>query len=708
MKWFYDLKLKNKLLLSFSFVTLITVIIGLIGIMNIGNIAKSDKELYYNMTEPITYLTEISTYFQRVRVNTRDIVLANNINEIDSLANRINNHRKEIDKYSELFEKRILSNEVREAFQHFKNTRKEFSGHLNQLIQLAKNNQDEAAFEYLKKGVMYTASQNEQDAILKLADMKKNDALKRYESNADLASSTLMHVTILLILGVIAAAFLSISVARLVSKGVEQIKNRIESLRNMCIANLRKGAEQMAHGNLNVKIETGTSLLDVKSTDEIGSLSKDVNDIIQMIQSTVKSVESAVESLKEMMTDAQHLVNSTMEGNLKERGNSDKYEGVYRDLVGSLNKTLDAISLPFSEANSILEEMAGGNLTVKMNGEYSGDYKILKDSINTVAGSLNNALYEVTQAIQATSSASNQISASSEEMAAGAQEQSTQTTEVASAIEEMTQTIFETNRNTTTAANSSKRAGEIAADGGKIINETVEGMNRIAEVVSNAAVTVEKLGKSSDQIGEIVQVIDDIADQTNLLALNAAIEAARAGEQGRGFAVVADEVRKLAERTTKATKEIADMIKKIQKDTYGAVESIKKGTMEAEKGKELAKKSGESLSEIINSTNIVIDIVNQVAAASEQQSGAAEQISKSVEGISSVTQQSAAGVQQIARASEDLNRMTVNLQELISKFKISVDHERIKERNRIQYKSEQDLVHRLNLKNNGNGKLVNR
>jgi methyl-accepting chemotaxis protein len=350
-------------------------------------------------------------------------------------------------------------------------------------------------------------------------------------------------------------------------------------------------------------------------------------------------------------------------------------------IIGALEAVTDVTEIKNMQnylarcTNNLLGKMdkfSEGDLTVSVVPEREDDEigKLFR-GFNKSVQNIRNIVESVTEAIQATASASNQISSSSEEMAAGAQEQSSQTTEVAGAVEEMTKTIMETTRNSSTAAEAAKNSGTIAKEGGRVVSDTIEGMNRVAEVVRKSAETVQALGKSSDEIGEIVQVIDDIADQTNLLALNAAIEAARAGEQGRGFAVVADEVRKLAERTTKATKEIATMIKQIQKDTEGAVESMHKGTEEVEKGKALADKAGQSLNQIINGADAVVDMITQVAAASEEQSSAAEQISKNVEGISNVTQESAAGVQQIARAAEDLNRLTVNLQELISRFKLN-------------------------------------
>ncbi|QQS35457.1 MAG: cache domain-containing protein [Ignavibacteriales bacterium] len=325
-----------------------------------------------------------------------------------------------------------------------------------------------------------------------------------------------------------------------------------------------------------------------------------------------------------------------------------------------------------------MDRFANGDLSVRLEIKNEDEIGKVFKGFNSLVENVGAIIEQVTQAVQATASASTQISSSTEEMAAGAQEQSAQAGEVASAVEQMTKTILETTKNASSASEASKNAGLIAKEGGSVVNQTIQGINRIAEVVKQSADTVQQLGKSSDQIGEIIQVIDDIADQTNLLALNAAIEAARAGEQGRGFAVVADEVRKLAERTTKATKEIALMIKQIQKDTSGAVESMNQGTLEVEKGKELANKAGDSLKQIITGAESVVDIVSQVAAASEEQSSAAEQISKNIESISAVTQESAQGVQQIARAAEDLNRLTNNLEELVAKFKIQENNQQNK------------------------------
>jgi methyl-accepting chemotaxis protein len=382
------------------------------------------------------------------------------------------------------------------------------------------------------------------------------------------------------------------------------------------------------------------------------------------------NLNQAIGAVNVLVADAVMLAQAAVDGRLQTRADASKHQGDFRKIVQGVNSTLDAVIKPVQEGSNTLAVMATGDMTVRMAGEYKGDLQLIKESINKVGGSLQDALRKVSEAVSATASASSQISSSTEEMAAGAQEQTSQAGEVASAVEEMTKTIMENSKNASVAADTAKQARLSAEAGGKVVDDTVQGMKRIAGVVNKSAETVKELGKSSDQIGEIIGVIDDIADQTNLLALNAAIEAARAGEQGRGFAVVADEVRKLAERTTKATKEIAGMIKKIQADTTGAVKSMEEGTQEVVRGIELADKAGVSLKEIVGVSQKVTDMVTQIAAASEEQSSASEQISKNVEGISKVTGETAQGTQQIARAAEDLNRLTENLQKLISDFKL--------------------------------------
>jgi methyl-accepting chemotaxis protein len=386
------------------------------------------------------------------------------------------------------------------------------------------------------------------------------------------------------------------------------------------------------------------------------------------------NLNQCIDAVNALVADATMLAQAGVEGRLSARADAKKHQGDFRRIVEGVNATLDAVIKPVEEGAEALTRMASGDLTVRVQGVYQADHRKIVESINTVADSLEGALRDVSEAVSASASASSQISSSTEEMAAGAQEQTSQAGEVASAVEEMTKTILENSRNAAVAAETAKEARQNAERGMAVVAETVDGMKRIAEVVQLSAGTVRELGKSSDQIGEIISVIDDIADQTNLLALNAAIEAARAGEQGRGFAVVADEVRKLAERTTKATKEIAGMIKKIQADTSGAVASMEQGTGEVEKGKELATRAGSSLKEIVEVSKKVTDMVTQIAVASEEQSSASEQISKNVEAISKVTGETAQGTQQIARAAEDLNKMSDNLQRMVGRFMLSRDN----------------------------------
>ena len=220
------------------------------------------------------------------------------------------------------------------------------------------------------------------------------------------------------------------------------------------------------------------------------------------------------------------------------------------------------------------------------------------------------------------------------------------------------------------AAEGAQLASKTASDGAAIVERTVAVMSQIAEKVQESARTVESLGSRSDQIGAIIGTIEDIADQTNLLALNAAIEAARAGEQGRGFAVVADEVRALAERTTRATKEIGEMIKAIQRETKGAVAAMEQGVQQVESGTEEAAKSGQALQDILAQVNDVAMQVNQIATAAEEQTATTNEISSNMHQITEVVQQTSQGAHESAAAAAQLNGNAEELQSLVRQFKL--------------------------------------
>jgi len=299
-------------------------------------------------------------------------------------------------------------------------------------------------------------------------------------------------------------------------------------------------------------------------------------------------------------------------------------------------------------------------------------------SCGSLLNGMKNSLRQIVQTIAKTAeqvaSASEELSSSASLQAQGAETQKDQTSQVATAMQEMSATVLQVSENSNKAAEASGQAAETAREGGAIVEETLTKMRVIADSVGATAKKMEELGKSSDQIGRIAGVIDDIADQTNLLALNAAIEAARAGEQGRGFAVVADEVRKLAERTTTATKEIAQMIKTIQDETKTAVTAMEAGIKQVEDGVQSTNRAGDSLKQIIHMSEQVGEMITHIATAATEQSSASEEVNNNMEMIAKLVKESADGAQQSAKACQDLSGLALDLQQTVSNFRLGDEH----------------------------------
>jgi len=338
--------------------------------------------------------------------------------------------------------------------------------------------------------------------------------------------------------------------------------------------------------------------------------------------------------------------------------------------VGGLILGNKIISKPINRVVKAAQGVAEGDLDQDLTVHQSDEIGILADAVRGMVDRLNNLIGQVISNTDDVASAAIEISATSKQLACGAEEQFTQTGKVASSIQRMTSSILKNSQNAQQTAQIAKQATDEAQLGASAMLEARHGMEEIVVSAGKTGAAINSLSTRTDQIGEIIQVINDIADQTNLLALNAAIEAARAGEQGRGFAVVADEVRKLAERTTKATAEISETIRAIQNDTENAVASMVQANEMVNRGREATFKTEEVLSKIVQSVSQAMEMVNQIATATEQMGVGAQEISENVKGITQITNESSTGAGQMATTAEQLSYQTEKLSALVNQFKL--------------------------------------
>jgi len=330
----------------------------------------------------------------------------------------------------------------------------------------------------------------------------------------------------------------------------------------------------------------------------------------------------------------------------------------------------ESLQKSVTEFLTVVSQIGRGDLTLRGRVTSDGLGNVV-DSVNFMLDNFVKVLERVRKAAIDVSSSANEILLSSEDMASGAVQQDQEITNTSSAVEELTVSMKQVSNNAEASAEAARRALDAAEQGNRAVRDTLEGMQRIRSSVQATAKKIKSLGDRSLEISEIINVINDITEQTNLLALNAAIEAARAGEAGRGFAVVADEVRKLAEHSRAATKDIAALIKAIQAETNEAVVVMEEGTKEVEVGARLADQAGKALEAISSVVRQSAELVQEISLASKQQVRGTEGVANAMQIISNITRQTSQGARQTARTVENMVKLSEQLNEALSQFRIS-------------------------------------
>ncbi len=339
--------------------------------------------------------------------------------------------------------------------------------------------------------------------------------------------------------------------------------------------------------------------------------------------------------------------------------------GVYL-LVGML------VCRPLGRLIERMQEMASGeaDLTFRLPADSRDELGDVARAFNAFVENLQQLVAQVLDTARAVTEGSDEILGASGTMLERATEQNDRTQAAATSAEEMSATVLEVARGAQNAADTARSASETAEAGGGVVEEGVAGMAQVQSRVRAIADKVSELGERTEAIGEVMQAIDDIADQTNLLALNAAIEAARAGEHGRGFAVVADEVRKLSEKTAQATRQVRDTVAAIRTETEQAIGSVREGLAETDRNAALSRRAGEALREILEKIEKNAQMVTQIATATEQQSVAVSEVSQNLDSIARLSGDLVAGVEQSKGTAQRLGDQTRQLQELVARFKV--------------------------------------
>lgn len=657
------LNLRSKLLLAFGSILALTVIVGWMGIVQSNKVTRQSEEIANEHLSNAIIFAEISQGVNGVHAKVLQHILYSDPVKKKKVEQEITDLEMRLDSLILAWRRNdaagvdeTLIRSFGEAWRDYKQVYTTLaldasrSGFKQQAIEHVNG---EVAAQFHKVSVELDAAQKN---IRSKADLQ-------VEEIAELSQRVRREIAGVLLFAAFISLGLSLYVSNTISKGVRAMVNAAEQIAQEDLAHFAASMSAIAQGDLTCSITIRTQALDYRSSDEIGKLAEAFNQVIDRLQ-------QAGISFADMLIDLRGLIDEVTES------------------ANSLSAASEQLAAAAHQAGAATAQIAA--------------------SVQQVA----RGTARQTESITSTAAGIDQMSHAIDGVAQGAQKQASAVGKAAAITSEITTAIQQVAGNAQAGAKGAIEAAENARSGRLTVEETVHGMQTIREKVNDSAHKVQEMGQRSTKIGAILEVIDDLASQTNLLALNAAIEAARAGEHGKGFAVVADEVRKLAEKSAAATKEISSLIHSIQRTVAEAVAAMEVGTQEVENGVIRANRSGQALEcilqaveaanrqvdkiataaqhirassdQLVTAVDAVSVVVEENTAATEEMAAGSNEVTQSIESIASVSQENSAAIEEVSANTEEMSAqvkevtasaqslavMAQTLQQLVHRFKI--------------------------------------